>query len=588
MTLIYIYWICQKGGLFIMTKENLKQPIIRLRNDVVKRLEVNKSVDNETSNVIFPYYFNQANENGLEMMLKWKQVMIPEHYHHISDYFMDEFTKWNIDSYVFINTGTGTGKTTFIEKLSQLRKFYILVLTNRTANRKQIVNHLKKGCSNLNQLYVKVMSYQELEIDIEMTPEELDRYDYIVCDESHYFLEDSLFNSNTNISLMKIMGTRSAIKIFMSATNQYIQKRITKRLQRRHNNNLIVAQKIFIYTMNSNATKIRNIISFESLERDLLYEIINSKEKWLIFVKSIEQGKDIMKKMSKYLNSDEIIFMYRDTLDLKTIKEIQTFEILINEETFYQKVMITTSLLDNGVNIRSLELKNIVCFDDDPVEMVQMIGRKRSLATQNDYFDLYLINESNQSLAVSLGNCYNKKKKFKAVKQDIEVYKEKNPVHYINSKEGIEYRNMSYYNPYLKEYYFNYLGFSKIYIEIDNLQQLRIAENSFDVKVNWILEKIGGNITGNVITSEQLNAKRFLQSIHSVINQEFLYKTKRDKIYFHSIISNYFWEWFKKENGERSDRPMNIDKLANKFILHQIPLQFEINDDKIKIIKMKG
>ncbi|MBS6686255.1 DEAD/DEAH box helicase [Thomasclavelia spiroformis] len=571
-----------------MTKENLKQPVIRLRNDVVKRLEVNKSVDNETSNVIFPYYFNQANENGLEMMLKWKQVMIPEHYHYISDYFMDEFTKWNIDSYVFINTGTGTGKTTFIEKLTQLRQFYILVLTNRTANRKQIVNHLKKGCSNLNQLYVKVMSYQELEIDIEMTSEELDRYDYIVCDESHYFLEDSLFNSNTNISLMKIMGTRRAIKIFMSATNQYIQKRITKRLQRRYNNDLMVVQKIFIYTMNSNATKIRNIISFESLERDLLYEIINSKEKWLIFVKSIEQGKDIMKKIAKYLNSDEIIFMYRDILDLKTIKEIQTFDILINEETFYQKVMISTSLLDNGVNIRSLELKNIVCFDDDPVEMVQMIGRKRSLATQNDYFDLYLINESNQSLAVSLGNCYNKKKKFKAVKQDIEVYKEKNPVHYINSKEGIEYRNMSYYNPYLKEYYFNYLGFSKVYTEIDNLQQLRIAENSFDVKVNWILEKIGGNITGKVITSEQLNAERFLQSIHSVINQEFLYKTKKDKIYFHSIISNYFWEWFKKENGERSDRPMNIDKLANKFMLHQIPLRFEINDDKIKIIKMKG
>ena len=571
-----------------MTKENLKQPVIRLRNDVVKRLEVNKSVDNETSNVIFPYYFNQANENGLEMMLKWKQVMIPEHYHYISDYFMDEFTKWNIDSYVFINTGTGTGKTTFIEKLSQLSQFYILVLTNRTANRKQIVNHLKKGCSNLNQLYVKVMSYQELEIDIEMTSEELDRYDYIVCDESHYFLEDSLFNSNTNISLMKIMGTRRAIKIFMSATNQYIQKRITKRLQRRYNNDLMVVQKIFIYTMNSNATKIRNIISFESLERDLLYEIINSKEKWLIFVKSIEQGKDIMKKIAKYLNSDEIIFMYRDILDLKTIKEIQTFDILINEETFYQKVMISTSLLDNGVNIRSLELKNIVCFDDDPVEMVQMIGRKRSLATQNDYFDLYLINESNQSLAVSLGNCYNKKKKFKAVKQDIEVYKEKNPVHYINSKEGIEYRNMSYYNPYLKEYYFNYLGFSKVYTEIDNLQQLRIAENSFDVKVNWILEKIGGNITGKVITSEQLNAERFLQSIHSVINQEFLYKTKKDKIYFHSIISNYFWEWFKKENGERSDRPMNIDKLANKFMLHQIPLRFEINDDKIKIIKMKG
>lgn len=571
-----------------MKKNELISPVTRLRNDVVRRLEVTNLTDDATKNSTYPYYVEPKNGSGIETMLKWKQIMIPEYCHYISDYFMDEFTKWNADSYIFINTGTGTGKTTFIEKLSQLRQFHILVLTNRTANRKQIVNHLKKSCSNLNQLYVKVMSYQELEIDMGMTSEELDRYDYIVCDESHYFLEDSEFNSNTNISLMKIMGTRRAIKIFMSATNQYIQKTIIKRLQRRYNNDLMVVQKIFIYTMNSNATKIRNIISFESLERDLLYEIINSKEKWLIFVKSIEQGNDIIKKLAKYLNSDEMIFMHRDALDLKTLKEKQTFDILINEETFYQKVMITTSLLDNGVNIRSLELKKVVCFDDDPVEIVQMIGRKRSLATQNDYFDLYLINESNQSLAVSLGNCYNKKKKFKAVKQDIEVYKEKNPVHYINSKEGDEYRNMSYYNPYLKEYNVNYLGFSKIYTEIDNLHQLRIAENSFDVKVNWVLEKIGGCISGNVITSQQLNAERFLQSIHSVINQEFLYKTKKDQIYFHSIISNYFWEWFKKENGERSDRPMDIDKLAKKFILHQIPLQFEKNDDKIRIIKMKG
>lgn len=420
-----------------MKKNELISPVTRLRNDVVRRLEVTNLTDDATKNSTYPYYVEPNNGSGIETMLKWKQNMIPEYCHYISDYFMDEFTKWNEDSYIFINTGTGTGKTTFIEKLSQLRQFYILVLTNRTANRKQIVNHLKKGCSNLNQLYVKVISYQELEKDMGMTSEELDRYDYIVCDESHYFLEDSEFNSNTNISLMKIMGTRRAIKIFMSATNQYIQKIIIKRLQRRYNNDFMVVQKIFIYTMNGNSTRIRNIISFESLERDLLHEIINSKEKWLIFVKSKEQGKDIMKKLAKYLNSDEMIFMYRDALELKTIKEVQTFDILINEETFYQKVMITTSLLDNGVNIRSLELKNVVCFDDDPVEIVQMIGRKRSIATQNDYFDLYLINESNQSLAVSLGNCYNKKKKLKAVKQDIEVFKEINPIHYHNSKEGI-------------------------------------------------------------------------------------------------------------------------------------------------------
>ena len=83
-----------------MAKENLKQPVKRLRNDVVKRLEVKKSIDNKISNGIFPYYFDHANGNGLEMMLKWKQVMIPEYYHYISDYLMDEFPKWLSDCYI--------------------------------------------------------------------------------------------------------------------------------------------------------------------------------------------------------------------------------------------------------------------------------------------------------------------------------------------------------------------------------------------------------------------------------------------------------------------------------------------------------
>ena len=107
----------------------------------------------------------------------------------------------------------------------------------------------------------------------------------------------------------------------------------------------------------------------------------------------------------------------------QTFKE-KTFKLLIEDETFYQKVLITTSLLDNGVNIRSFDLKNIVCFDDDPIEIVQMIGRKRFINGQNDYFDLFLINESNQSLAVSLGNSISKKKKFISVKKDIEEYQE--------------------------------------------------------------------------------------------------------------------------------------------------------------------
>ena len=93
---------------------------------------------------------------------------------------------------------------------------------------------------------------------------------------------------------------------------------------------------------------------------------------------------------------------------------------------------------------------------------------------------------------------------------------------------------MSYYDPYVFGYRFNYLGFSKMYIEINNLNQLRMAENPFDVKVNWVLEKVGRSIEGEILSSSRLNAERFLLSIQDLLNREFPYETKKDKIYFHS------------------------------------------------------
>lgn len=564
--------------------QKLFAPVKKLRKDIVVRISNNDSICDERSNVVAPS--SKLNFESLDIMLKFKTVSIPEKYGYISDYFMQEYMKWYQDTYIFINTGTGTGKTTFIEKLASLGKFHVLVLTNRKANRKQILNHLKsKNCYGVGVM-VKVLSYQELEKEKEVISDVLDLYDYIVCDESHYFLADSDFNSLTNISLMKIMGTTRAIKVFMSATNQYIQEKIIKRLQNRYRNDLTVAQKVFIYNMNKSSTMIRNIIGFESFERDLMDKIIDSQDKWLIFVKSISQGREMYYSLTKQLK-DNVIFLDRESADEGTENQKQTFKVLIEEELIYQKVVISTCLLDNGINLRDKQLKNIVCFEDDPVEIVQMIGRKRSICF-DDYFDLYLINESNQSLSVSYCNAIARKKKFISVKKDIEEYHELNPRHYLNTKEGVEYRNMSYYHPYAFDYYFNYLGYSKVCREIKNINELRIAESPFDVKVNWVLNKVGSTILGKMTTSNQLSVEKFINSIESLIGEEFAYKSKRDKINFHSLISNYFWMWFKKLNGERADRPMNLNKLEEKFLVYKIPLVLVVSDEKIKIMKNRG
>lgn len=574
-----------------VNQDGLFSPVKRIRKDVVRKHNSNEIEDRimdiptfETSDFItYDLQLNNYND-GLERMLSFKTYLIPEYYQYLSSYFMYEYMKWPADSYVFINAGTGTGKTTFIEELARLSKYHILILTNRRANREQIQNHLKNsGVFGLGYM-VKVISYQELEKNIDLTSDILDLYDYIVCDESHYYLADSDFNSLTNLSLMKIMSTKHAVKIFMSATNEYIQDRITKRLINFYKNDLNVAQKLFIYEMQKSATSIRNIISFDNFEKDLVDKILDSNSKWLIFVKSIAQGREFYSKLQKKLD-EQIIFLDRDSADEGTEVQKVTFKKLIEDEIFDQKVLITTCLLDNGVNIRSNELNNIVCFDDDPVEIIQMIGRKRFNEHENDFVDIYLYNESNQSLAVSLLNTISKKKKYISVKKDIEELHELDIIHYLNTKEGTEYRNMSYYNPYMHEYSFNYLGYSKTCKEIEVLNTLRKMENPFDLKVCWILNKYKGSITGKIMLSKDIQKERFIQSVSILIDTSCPYRTKKDQISFHKLISDLFWDEFKKLPGERSDRPLDINKLRERFIGLEIPLDFRLSNEEVQLIR---
>ena len=51
-------------------------------------------------------------------------------------------------------------------------------------------------------------------------------------------------------------------------------------------------------------------------------------------------------------------------------------------------------------------------------------------------------------------------------------------------------------------------------------------------------------------------------------------------------MSKHFWTWFKKENGERNDRPLSVEKLKEKFIMLDIGLDFVIENGKIKLIKI--
>ena len=59
----------------------------------------------------------------------------------------------------------------------------------------------------------------------------LSNYTYIVCDEFHYFFNDSSFNNKTAISFNMIMENDTAIHLFMSATGEHMSRYMKKLLK---------------------------------------------------------------------------------------------------------------------------------------------------------------------------------------------------------------------------------------------------------------------------------------------------------------------------------------------------------------------
>ena len=63
----------------------------------------------------------------------------------------------------------------------------------------------------------------------------------------------------------------------------------------------------------------------------------------------------------------------------KTTPEKKAWDQIAQEEKFSQKILITTEVLDNGVNIKDTNLRHIVIQDMEQTTFLQMLGRKRFL-----------------------------------------------------------------------------------------------------------------------------------------------------------------------------------------------------------------
>lgn len=320
---------------------------------------------------------------------------------YVTDVIGEEYKKWRSGDVVKIKTQTGSGKTYFIknslipyiDELNALKifnDFKVLILTNRINLSRQIkkdllIKYKEKIPKKLEDIdkhkqinNVTIMSYQGLnEIISNDSDFNLNYYNYVICDEIQYLFDDS-WNGRVYEVLNCLINQKceNTIKIFMSATMEQLDNVINKC----DKNNL------WEYDTDRDYSYLKPY-TYNKIEQ-LIREIINdkTKNKWIIFISNIEKGKELLKQLQK--NRINSVMIYRGCKHKKSKEELNN---IVMNEKFNSKVLITTKILDNGINITDKDVKNIVVNSWNKINLIQSIGRVRFKNIKEAYeINLYL------------------------------------------------------------------------------------------------------------------------------------------------------------------------------------------------------
>lgn len=291
---------------------------------------------------------------------------------YMSDLIGDAYTTWK-DCLVILNGGTGSGKSYFV--INVLIPYYvnqnkqILYLCNREKLEYQIkpqINHYPP---------VTVWTYQRLQAKLRKK-KNLPKYDLIVSDECHYFWTDAKFNSYTDIAYQYVMSQTQSVVILMSATADcfFSELEADEKVELNH-----------IFEIKKSYSYVERVFTYEKNQLQDLIDYILSRddeEKILVFVNSIKRLEEMH---GIYGNDAEYLCSKEQKCDFVNRAAVKNC-------TFSKRILFTTKVLDNGVDIKDDAVKHIISEIFDIDCMLQAIGRKRpidSLDTCRFYFRIY-------------------------------------------------------------------------------------------------------------------------------------------------------------------------------------------------------
>lgn len=437
-----------------------------------------------------------------------------------NQYFADligsDYQKWATNDRIILDGGTGTGKTYFIlnvfARFLQANGKRCMYLCNRSALKEQVqatVNELE-----LNNT-VTVSTYQKVQAILNKSSK-ICLSDVIVADECHFITADADFNDYTDYIHFHLRK-HAGMVIYISATaSNYFQKMQEFNWVRPENYYYIPKDYSYVDSLTFyDQNELTNIIS-EIWQKE-------ADSKIIVFCNSLDR---MIKLHDMYGNNAN----YYAAKNAKSVSHfctdcIQKYD--DNTITFEKQLLITTKVLDNGIDLKDSKIKHIFSEIFDVDCCIQALGRKRPISA-DDHCQFYLKNYTDKAL-----NCFYYQYHYQL--QNIDLYKNNYERFYFLFAKDRKFfkQNPTFYpipnkdkdSKKLMTIGLNSMKEMKLQINMQSVKQMK--ESSYSSYLCTFFPTV---IEINLIKKKnQINNDKLLQYFQKIENKK-LYSTEKENI----------------------------------------------------------
>jgi hypothetical protein len=253
-----------------------------------------------------------------------------------------------------------SGKTTMIAShlipLAEQQNKSILFLYPRSAIGSQLKHKFKSHV-------IDYCTYQSLEDKLD-SGLIMNHYDYIVCDEAHYFVEDSDFNDNTELSFDYINNERNSVKILLSGTPDPLQYVELKKP--------VIVMSNVDYS-NHNVEIVFLTRSTKAIENQIRQNLEDNQQT-LVFSSSATAAYEMSR---NFLDHKPFFICSKGNKSFHDKNDEDIREKIIQQERTERPVGFMTAAMNTGVNFDE-DIKNVVIIGTpSSVDIRQSVARVR-------------------------------------------------------------------------------------------------------------------------------------------------------------------------------------------------------------------